>query len=171
MLIASDLSSAGFRLSERTQRTIVRVQSLSAAVSQQGFQQPSGAKSDGDVRILCIAPGDWLLVADNLPAANLQEQLQNDASAAGRTAVDVTHAYGILEVSGHAARDVLAKGCGLDLHPDRFARGSCTRTRLAKIAVVIDCQDEHRFDLYVARSYSAYLQSWLQDAAVEFSCQ
>jgi sarcosine oxidase subunit gamma len=166
MLIVSKLNSAGFRLIERTQRTIVRVQSLSSAVSHQGLQQPPGAKSGGDVRVLCIAPGDWLLVSDNLPAANLQEQLQNDPSAAGQAIVDVTHSYGILEVSGHGARDVLAKGCGVDLHPDRFARGLCTRTRLAKIAVVIDCLDEHGFDLYVSRSYSAYLQSWLQDAAV-----
>jgi sarcosine oxidase subunit gamma len=64
---------------------------------------------------------------------------------------------------------VLSKSCGLDFHPRRFALGHCARTRFAQIPVLIDCVDAlPRFELYVQKSYSHYLEDWLIDAALEF---
>ena len=40
-------------------------------------------------------------------------------------------------VAGRRARDVLAAGCPLDLHPAVFAPGTATRTLLGKAAVVL----------------------------------
>jgi sarcosine oxidase subunit gamma len=72
-------------------------------------------------------------------------------------------------VRGSAARELLSKGCGLDLHPESFPAGHCARARFAQIPVVIECLEEPpRFEMTVARSYLQYLQSWLEDAAVEF---
>lgn len=58
---------------------------------------------------------------------------------------------------------------GLDLHPEHFPADRCTRTRFAQLPAIVHCTDpKPRFDLYVGRSYFAYLQSWLSDAALEF---
>jgi sarcosine oxidase gamma subunit len=47
----------------------------------------------------------------------------------------------------------------------RFPAGRCTRTRLAQLAVVVDCIDPApRFELYFGRSYLKYLHAWLVDA-------
>lgn len=118
-------------------------------------------------RVLCLGPGDWLLVSQPHQAATLREQLEPAASRCGLAWTEMTDGLAMLEVSGAAVRELLAKGCGLDLHPRAFPPGRCARTRLAQIAVVVDCRAATRFELYVARSHAAWLHDWLADAASE----
>ena len=126
-----------------------------------------GATLSGPPRILCTAPAEWLILSQE-PSVSVRQQIE-ETLAAGLALVDLTDGLTVLEVSGLAVRDVLAKGCGLNLHPRRFQPGACARTRFAQIPVVIDCiQDPNHFELYVTRSYSQYLKDWLLDAAVEF---
>ena len=131
-----------------------------------------GAAIAADPRVLCIGPADWLLVSGEDSAASLRQRVESHLRDQCVVAVDQTHGLAPIEVRGHFAREVLSKGCGLDLHPRAFPVGRCARTRLAQIPVVIDCIDEApRFTLYVARSYVTYLRSWLLDAAAEFAGQ
>ena len=119
-------------------------------------------------RLITVAPGEWLLISDAVDEQTLHE-VARDFHNQGVAAVSVAQGLAAIEIKGRAAHDVLAKSCGLDLHPVRFPVGSCTRTRLAKLPVIVDYVDgKPIFDLYVARSYLPYLFSWLNDAAVEF---
>jgi heterotetrameric sarcosine oxidase gamma subunit len=162
-----DLESV--RLTERRVRAVVRIQSLLTGASH-GDWRKLPCDIDGlDARGLCIGPGDWLVVSESLTAAELRERWADDPSTTQLAIVDVTYDFVVLELAGGAAREVLAKGCGLDLHPERLPPGQCTRTRLAKIAVLIDCLEQSRFELYASRSYATYLRGWLEDAAVEFA--
>lgn len=45
-----------------------------------------------------------------------------------------------LRIEGTAVREVLAKGCGLDLQPHIFSEGFCARTRFAKPPTALDCR-------------------------------
>ena len=104
--------------------------------------------------------------AASASASSLRRWLEADLSGRGVALVDVTDALVSFEIHGPATRDVLSKGCGLDFHPRSFLPGQCARTRFAQIPVLIECIDESsRFELSVAQSYSAYLHSWLKDAA------
>lgn len=124
----------------------------------------TGATSPGATRILCLAPGDWLIFSDEHTAASLRNRFEPDLAGQGLSLVDVTDALECLEVQGAAARDILSKACGLDVHPRSFRAGQCARTRFAQIPVVIDCLDDvPRFELSVARSYLGYLRSWLAE--------
>lgn len=136
-----------------------------------GRELPSqvGATVSGQVRVLCLGPADWLIVSDTLSATHIYEQVMSDMRQQGLAVVDQTHGLGILKVRGRAARELLSKGCGLDLHPRSFPSGRCARTRFAQMPVAIDCvSDADTFELYIARSYLAHLRSWLLDAAAEF---
>lgn len=118
--------------------------------------------------VLCIGPGDWLIVSEQ-PASCLRERVESEGAQQGLAIVELTDGLASLEVRGPGVRELLSKGCGLDLHPRRFAAGRCARTRFAQVPVVIECLDEPpRFELTVARSYFAYLHAWLADAAIEF---
>src|SRR5215213_6271863 len=119
----------------------------------------------GEVRALCVSPGEWLVVSTQ---SNSRRPLPPDESTQGLVLVDLTDGLAIIDVGGFAARAILSKGCGLDLHPRSFPAGRCARTRFAQIPVVVECLEPSRFELYVARSYRHYLHSWLEDAAVEF---
>jgi sarcosine oxidase subunit gamma len=89
---------------------------------------------------------------------------------------DLTDGRAAFRVAGPSARDVLAKGCPLDLHARAFPPGRCAQSLLAKASVLIhlaldDPQAGPSFDLYVARSFSHYLFSWLEDAGMEYGVQ
>lgn len=136
-----------------------------------GRELPSqvGATVAGQTRVLCVGPAHWLLVTDALGVPRLREHIEPQLRQQGLAVVDQTHGLAILQVHGRVSRDLLSKGCGLDLHPRIFPPGCCARTRFAQIPVIIECVGEPaKFELYVARSYLAYLQSWLVDAAAEF---
>jgi sarcosine oxidase subunit gamma len=75
----------------------------------------------------------------------------------------------VLGLAGPAARDVLAKGCGLDLHPSAFAPGRCAQTLLAQAQIVLEQRsDEPEYHLFVRPSFARYLREWLRQAMHEF---
>jgi len=129
-----------------------------------------GATMSEPMRVLCVGPAEWLIVAHERQRLELREDIESELPKYGLALVELTDGFAGLDVRGSAARELLSKGCGLDLHPRSFPAGRCARTRFAQIPVVVECLDEPpRFELFVARSYFHYLHSWLTDAAAEFS--
>jgi heterotetrameric sarcosine oxidase gamma subunit len=117
-------------------------------------------------RLLPLAPGEWLLISDTLAAHALREHARH-IQQHGIAAVESTPGLAAIQVEGAAALDVLANGCGLDLRSPDFVLGTCTRTRLAQLPIILDYVDvKPRFELYIGRSYLSYMCSWLDDAAV-----
>ena len=147
------------------------IQTGEQALSLSGRELPRevGATRSGSLRILCRAPGKWTLISEEQSSANIIERYAGELASQGAVLVDSTGGVAVLSLTGPVARDVLMKGCGLDLHPSAFPVGRCARTRFAQMAVIIDHIDaEPSFRVYVARSYSTYLTDWIADAAVEF---
>ena len=132
--------------------------------------------ADEDPRTLWLAPGEWLIVtaadAKDAPAGKLAAAVADH----GGSVVDVGDARTVLVLHGPNARDVLMKGCPLDLHPDAFRPGDCAQSLLARAAVILyrrkdDADGGASFEIHVARSFAAYLWSWLEDAAGEYGVQ
>jgi len=131
---------------------------------------PSFASRVGDARLLALGPEEWLMVCDSLGGSSLHAAVADLARTQGVAAVDLSHGMAGLRLSGAAARDVLSMGCGLDLHARSFPAGRCTRTRLAQLAVVLECtHSEPRYELYLGASYAAYLEAWIEDAAASIN--
>jgi heterotetrameric sarcosine oxidase gamma subunit len=123
----------------------------------------------GKVQGLRLQLDEWLLVSDQIDGSTLCEHLQRSGHTKNSACVDLSSGVKALRVAGPFARDILSKGCGLDLRTVTFLPGHCTRTRFAQLPVIIHYPDPRPyFDLYISRSYLDYLQSYLQDAALEF---
>lgn len=142
-----------------------------AAVEQVlGFALPLDAnRAAGTDRALAfwLGPDEWWLVTAEDPtlAGRLDEALAEHLAAV----TDLSESRACLRVSGPRARDLLAKGCPLDLHQRVFGPGHCAQSHLAKTLVVLhQVSDEPVFDLYVARSFAEYAWTWLEDAAKEY---
>lgn len=128
-----------------------------------------GGRLRGPIRVLCVGPGEWLMVSHQHHFMVVRDHVAADLTKYGLALVDLTQALAGLELRGPKARDLLSKGCGLDFHPESFPPGRCARTRFANVPMVIESREEEsRFELFVGRSYLAYVQAWLEDAAVEF---
>lgn len=124
--------------------------------------------SGGDV--LCLGPSDWIVISDRREGGALVRELEAAAAGADLCIADVTQSLCGVAVHEPPARDLLSKGCGLDLHRAVFTPGMCTRTRLAGIVSIVHCADDGRtFRCFVARSHLLYVVDWLTDAAVELS--
>src|SRR5690606_35640043 len=94
------------------------------------------------------------------------------AALAGRHVLiaDVSANRVTLELSGPKAREVIAKGCGLDLHSRAFRPGQCAQTVLARSQAVIWQIDEApTYRLLVRPSFAGYVADFLIDAMREYT--
>ena len=118
----------------------------------------------GDHRALWLGPGHWLI---KTTTGQDLEQTWSE-SAPGAAVNDVTHGRVVVQISGPRARDVLAKGCPLDLHPNAFPANACAQSLLGKIGVVIDCLNGDTFEVTAGRAYARSLWAWITGAAAEY---
>jgi len=117
-----------------------------------------------------LGPNEWYLRTE--AGAELDTIARLEESLAGQVFAvnDVTSNFTTLVLGGPRARDVLEKGCALDLHPRVFGeRTQCAQTLLSHAGIVIrPAGDGASFELVVRRSFADYVFVWLEDAAAEF---
>jgi sarcosine oxidase subunit gamma len=118
----------------------------------------------GSVRVLWLGPDEWLVAAAG-ETPDLLPRLTRAVASRG-TVSDLSSSRIVVAIGGGAARDLLAAGCSLDLHPRSFAPGQCAQTLLARVPVILDQLDAApRYRVLVRRSYARWLVDWLIDAA------
>jgi sarcosine oxidase subunit gamma len=121
-----------------------------------------------NVEVLWMGPDEWLVVAP-AGAEGLVPALEDAVGAGHATVVDVSDQRTAIDVAGADARDLLLKGCALDLHPRAFGVGRCAQTLLARANVVlVSRDDEPAYRVFVRASFAEYLAEWLLDAAAEY---
>jgi methylglutamate dehydrogenase subunit D len=129
---------------------------------------PRLVKSRSGFDFIGAGPDQWLAIAPATAAGLdlahvLAGQLQGLASVA-----DQTDARTLVRVSGEKARDTLAKGLPIDLHPRVFPEGAVAITHADHIGVIVWRPDESdAFVLACSRSYSDSFWRWLTESAAE----
>lgn len=125
-----------------------------------------------DSTVIWFGPQEWLVTSTQRGGEGLEAELHEAVAAAGGAAVDVSAQRTTVRLRGAHARDVLAKGCSLDLHPRVFGPGAAAQTMLALAAVVLIPLDDKGTDyrIIVRSSFAGYLADWLIDALAEFGC-
>ena len=131
---------------------------------------PNTAADAGDGRTaLWLGPDEWLL---NAPAADddaLADALGAALDGRHHAVCDVSAMYATLALSGPHAREVLMKGCRLDLHARAFAPGACVQTTLARAQAILHMTDDGpAYEITVRNSFALYLATWLLDAMAAY---
>jgi len=181
---AADLAAAsgpGVRLRETPRLAMVnlRVRSGSAEAARAGDALGTVLPAANAVApatggaVVWLGPDELLVVGRDGDAGDLVAQL-TAACAGGRSSVvDVSAARAGVDVAGERARDVLAKGCSIDLHPRVFTPGRCAQTLLARANVIVWHLGENLYDggfrVLTGASFADYLADWLTDAAAEYA--
>ena len=144
----------------------------SAAAAVLGFAlptEPNTVAARGALLALWLGPDEWLVVTPPTTQTRLSDSLEAALHGMHVAVTDVTGGQTVITLSGPRARDVLAKGCPLDLHPAVFKPADCATTLVAKANVTIRCVDDSpSFELIVRRSFAEYTALWLHDAALEY---
>ncbi|WP_019203825.1 sarcosine oxidase subunit gamma [Tsukamurella sp. 1534] len=145
---------------------------------------PGRATRSGDRVAVWLGPDEWLVIDRSANgracAADLAVAIPGDAGAV----IDVTSHRTVLRLRAPWARDVLASGCSIDLHPRVFGPGSAVHTTLALTGAILIAEPEPELEpeaepesgsgtatddvtILVRATFARYLLDWLADAAVE----
>jgi sarcosine oxidase subunit gamma len=132
--------------------------------------EPNTVVRNGELTALWLGPDEWLLVGPPGIQRELERRIRAAAGDEPVSVTDVSAQRTTLLVTGPRARDLLAHGCPLDLHPRVFGPGRCAQTTLARTQVVLVARDDPRagFWVLVRSSFAGYLTDWLLDAATEY---
>ena len=133
---------------------------------------PNTTAEGEDVTACWTGPDEWLLILPPGAQTRAVAALGEALTAHHASAVDTTGGYTLVNVAGARRRELLAKGCTLDLHPRSFSPGQCAQTNLGKAGVLLiprgDGSDAQSFDVIVRRSFADYLGIWLEHSGREY---
>jgi sarcosine oxidase subunit gamma len=121
----------------------------------------------GSAQVLWQAYDEWLILTADGRQTAFAASLHSALADAHGAVTDVTDLRAAFRLQGPRARDVLQKGCAVDLHPRVFGPASCVTTALARVRVTLrQVEAEPAYEILVERSYAAYLRDWLEDAVL-----
>jgi sarcosine oxidase subunit gamma len=119
-----------------------------------------------------LGPDEWLIVTPSERRAAIEGELRKVLAGLRVAVTDVSGGQTVLRLHGPHVRDVLAKGCPIDLHPRAFSIGQCAQSHLAKAPVLIgQIENQPYFELIFRRSFADYLWTWLEGAAAEYGLE
>jgi len=111
------------------------------------------SRHENGTSVLGTGPGRWLLRSSaDIPELEAPE---------GMALFDLSDTWRLYQISGIAARRLLASGCPLDLAPQRFTADRCAATRMDEFCVILCCLGQGTYEMYVERSYAEDLRSRL----------
>ncbi len=125
----------------------------------------------GERRVVWLAPDEYLLLCESGKEKSLQDTLVSTIKTNHFAITDVSDSLSALSLRGAAVRNVLAKGCSLDLHPSKFGAGKCAQSLLAHAGITLVALSDDAFILICRTSFAPYVHDWLVDAALEYGYQ
>lgn len=131
---------------------------------QHGARSPAfgrAIETDGQM-LLSVRPGRWLALSTR------SDDVAAPAWAGESTThVDLGSALAVFELAGPAVREVLARGCRLDLDPDRFPPGHAAATVIAQVSAILVALPSAML-LITPSSTARHLFEWLEHTATVF---
>lgn len=122
----------------------------------------------GDRRALWLGPDESLLICADKDSAELHRTLSTQLAGQHFQLTLISDALAVYELKGRYVREILAKGCTLDLHVAIFKPGQCAQSSLDRAAVTLMCETDNSFRLICRTSFADYVETWLKDAAIEY---
>ncbi|MGW8380569.1 sarcosine oxidase subunit gamma family protein [Streptomyces sp. ODS28] len=124
----------------------------------------------GPHTVLWLGPDEWLVLS-HTDGTELTARLRTALEGSPGSVVDVSANRTTLELRGPSARDVLDKGCPLDLHPRAFGPGQALATNVGPVPLLLWQVDGFpTYRLLPRVSFADYLARWLMDAMSEYHC-
>ena len=138
-------------------------------LSQQFPASPNSFYDDTKVRVIWLGPDEWLILTDVTELDSLKDDLTRALIKSHSALVDVSDNSTIIEIKGRCSREILMKGCSLDIHPSVFQTGCSAQTDLGLANIILlKTADDPVYQIIVRASFASYLWDWLVDAAHEF---
>ena len=124
--------------------------------------------SAGERHVVWLGPDEFLIICEADKDAELASTLESTLNTQHCAVTNITDALAAFHLKGAAVRQVLAKGCAIDLHPGSFASGDAAQTLLSHAAVTMLALSDNELIVICRTSFAPYMHDWLLDAALEY---
>ncbi len=120
---------------------------------------------------LWLSPDEWMIFSNNVVRENTNtydtETLlyKNICKLNLGAVIDVTDQYVRITLKGDKIYDLFQTGSPFNFNEFKYKIGSVTQTIIAKVDVIIHNQNQNEVNLFVRRSFSEHLFSWMNDSA------
>ena len=129
------------------------------------------SSSSSKLTSIWLSPDEWMVISNDIIEKDtnkyvLEESLNNSISKTSLGAVvDVTDQFVMLELEGANIYELFSSGSPFNFNEFKEKKGSTTQTLLNNIDVIIHNKSENLVNLFVRRSFSEHLYSWINDSA------
>ena len=120
---------------------------------------------------LWLSPDEWIVfsndpIDETSNDYETEKLLINNISKLNFGAItDVTDQFVMINLKGSKVYDLFQTGSPFNFNDFKNKKGSVTQTIITKIDVIIHNQDKDFVNLFVRRSFSQHLFSWMSDSA------
>ena len=120
---------------------------------------------------LWLSPDEWMIFSNETTDKNsnyneTEELLIKNISSVNLGAVtNVTDQFVMINLKGDKTYKLFQTGSPFNFNDFLNKKGAVTQTIIAKVDVIIHNQDKNDVNLFVRRSFSEHLFSWMTDAA------
>jgi sarcosine oxidase, subunit gamma len=118
-----------------------------------------------------LSPDEWMVVSNNTVDKEnnnyeIEKSLFNKISKTNLGAItDVSDQFVLINLNGENVFNLLSTGCPFNFNDFKTKKGAVAQTLLAQIDIIIHHRELNNVNLFVRRSFSEHLISWIDDAA------
>ena len=129
------------------------------------------SSSSEKLTAIWLSPDEWMIFSNNITEKNnniyeIEEILYNNISKKSLGSVtDVTDQFVMINLNGTKIFELFSFGSPFDFNQFKKKKGSTTQTIINHIDVIIHHKDTNNVNLFVRRSFSEHLWSWINDCA------
>ncbi|MBD1165179.1 sarcosine oxidase subunit gamma [Pelagibacterales bacterium SAG-MED13] len=120
---------------------------------------------------LWLSPDEWLIFSNEITGDNSNYNepeillIKNISNLNLGAVTNVTDQFVMINLKGDKTYRLFQSGSPFNFNDFQNKKGAVTQTIIAKIDVIIHNQDKNNVNLFVRRSFSEHLFSWMNDAA------
>ena len=118
-----------------------------------------------------LSPDEWMLISNETVSEDSNtyqvedELIKNISKAKLGVITDVSDQFVMLNIKGSKIFDLFATGSPFNFNEFKNKKGSIVQTILSHIDVIIHLTEINEVNLFVRRSFSQHLHSWMSDSA------
>ena len=124
--------------------------------------EPNTSTSNGNLDVLWLSPDEWMIYLNE----NIFDNLFNEISKLNLGSVtDVSDQWVCINIKGSKVFDLLSSGSPFNFRKFKNNKNHVTQTLVNHVDVTIHHKELNDINLFVRRSFSEHLMSWLNDNA------
>ena len=132
--------------------------------------EPNTSSQNKELNILWLSPDEWILYSNNLIEKNSNDEIEteliNSISKLNYGSVtNVTDQWVMINLKGDNVYELLSSACPFNFNNFKSKNGCVVQTIVNHIDVIIHNKNNNDLNLFVRRSFSNHLWSWLNDTS------